>query len=104
MPVDRYISHRLKFLVTHGTLMRITALFFVALLFSAAWADDQLWERLKTEPNLVVLIRHTHSTGGHPLTWDETGNCRGELVLSHKGKAHARKIGEAFASLGIKPA
>ena len=83
--------------------MRITVLFFLALLSSVASANDQLWERLKTEPNLVVLMRHTHSTGGHPLTWDETGNCRGELVLSQKGKAHARKIGEAFASHGIKP-
>lgn len=83
--------------------MRITVLFFLALLSSVAWADDQLWERLKTEPNLVVLMGHTHAKGGHPLTWDETGNCRGERVLSQKGKAHARKIGEAFASHGIKP-
>lgn len=82
--------------------MRITVLFFLALLSSVAWADDQLWERLKTEPNLVVLMRHTHATGGHPLTWDETGNCRDERVLSRKGKAHARKVGEAFASHGIK--
>lgn len=52
-----------------GFHMRITVLLFVALLSSVAWADDQLWEKLKTEPNLVVLMRHTHSTGGHPLTW-----------------------------------
>lgn len=83
--------------------MRITVLFFIALLSSVASANDELWERLKTEPNLVVLMRHTHSTGGHPLTWDETGNCRGEPVLSQKGRAHARKIGEEFASHGIKP-
>lgn len=83
--------------------MRITALFFLALVSSVAWADDQLWERLKTEPNLVVLMRHTHASGGHPLTWDKTGNCSGERVLSQKGKKHARQIGEVFASHGIKP-
>ena len=44
--------------------MRITVLFFLALLSSAAWGNDQLWEKLKTEPNLVVLMRHTHSIGG----------------------------------------
>src|SRR5690606_26965156 len=43
------------------------------------------------------------STGGHPLAWDETGRCNGELVLSAKGKAHAQKIGEAFAAHGIDP-
>ena len=83
--------------------MRIVVLLFVALLASVAWADDHLWERLKTEPNLVVLMRHTHSTGGHPLTWDETGNCRGERVLSNKGEVQASKIGEAFALRGIQP-
>ena len=83
--------------------MRITLLFFVALMSSTVWADDSLWERLKTEPNLVVLMRHTHAMGGHPLTWDESGNCRGEFVLTRRGKAHARKIGEVFASHGIKP-
>ena len=84
--------------------MQITLLFFVALTSSAVWAaDNPLWERLKTEPNLVVLMRHTHAMGDHPLTWDESGNCRGEFVLSQRGKAHARRIGEAFASHGIKP-
>jgi len=83
--------------------MRIAVLLFVALLSSVTLADDQLWERLKTEPNLVVLMRHTHSTGGHPLTWDETGNCKGERVLSNKGQEQARRIGEAFALRGIQP-
>ncbi|HEY0879393.1 MAG TPA: phosphoglycerate mutase family protein [Zeimonas sp.] len=66
-------------------------------------AGDTLWERLKNDENLVVLMRHTESTGGHPLAWDESGGCRGELVLTGKGKAHARRIGEAFASRGIVP-
>ena len=70
---------------------------------SIAGADEPLWIKLRSEPNLVVFLRHTHSTGGNPLTWDETGGCRGEVVLSAKGKAHAKKIGDAFVQHGVKP-
>ena len=68
-----------------------------------AGADEPLWIKLRSEPYLVVFMRHTHSTGGNPLTWDETGNCRGEVVLSANGKAHAKKIGDAFVQHGVKP-
>jgi len=67
-----------------------------------ALADDALWEKLKTEGRLVVLMRHAQPAGGNPLTWDESGNCKGESMLTLDGKAHARRIGEAFASRGIK--
>ena len=83
--------------------MRVPSLIIFCLITQVASADEPLWIKLRSEPNLVVLMRHTHSAGGNPLTWDETGNCRGESVLSAKGKAHARKIGEAFAQHSIKP-
>lgn len=79
------------------------ALLLVFALPSFVHADDALWKRLGSEENLVVLMRHTESSGGHPLAWDESGRCKGELVLTGKGKAHARRIGEAFASRGIVP-
>jgi phosphohistidine phosphatase SixA len=66
-------------------------------------ANDSLWEKLRTEADLVVLMRHTQRAGGNPLTWDESGNCKGESMLTAEGKAHARTIGEAFARHGIKP-
>ena len=53
--------------------------------------------------NLVVLMRHTQPAGGNPLTWDASGTCQGESMLTAEGKAHARKIGEEFAKHGIKP-
>ena len=84
--------------------MRSTILFFLLAYTAPVWADAQLWQKLKTEPNLVVLMRHTHATDGNPLTWDETGNCKGERVLSSKGKDHARKVGAAFKTHGIQPA
>jgi len=79
---------------------------FLLLLLPAlqAWAnDDALWKRLKSEGSLVVLMRHAQPGGGNPLLWDESGNCAGESMLTDDGKAHARRIGEAFASRGIRP-
>ena len=85
-------------------MVRSLSLPFLFLLTLQAWADDDaLWKRLKGEAGLVVLMRHAEPAGGHPLTWDETGNCKGESMLTDGGKAHARRIGEAFASRGIKP-
>ena len=65
--------------------------------------DDALWKRLKSEGGLVVLMRHAQPAGGNPLLWDESGNCVGEPMLTDGGKAHAKRIGEAFASRGIRP-
>jgi phosphohistidine phosphatase SixA len=75
---------------------------FLAAFVSPAWADDMLWGKLKTEADLVVLMRHAQPSGGNPLTWDETGNCQGESMLTASGKAHAKRIGEAFAAHGVK--
>lgn len=78
-------------------------LLLITLFVQAANADDSLWKRLKTESNLVVLMRHTHAAGGNPVVWDNNGNCAGESMLTPEGRAIAKKIGEAFAQHGIKP-
>ena len=83
--------------------MRIAALLLLNLLAQHVSASDLLWDKLKTDADLVVLMRHTQPAGGNPLTWDESGSCKGESMLTVEGKAHARKIGEAFAKHGIKP-
>ena len=83
--------------------MRIAMFVLLNVLAMHVGADEFLWEKLRTEPNLVVLMRHTQPAGGNPLTWDESGSCKGESMLTAEGKAHARKIGEAFANHGIKP-
>ena len=72
-------------------------------LATAAHADEALWARVATEPNIVVLTRHMQSAGGKPLVWDETGGCKGEAVLTAAGQAEARKLGEAFSVRSIKP-
>jgi phosphohistidine phosphatase SixA len=83
----------------------MTTLAWVLLLAlgSTAWADDTLWQKLRTQPDLVVFMRHTQPAGGNPLVWDPTGNCEGESMLTADGKAHAKRIGIAFSERGIEP-
>ena len=89
----------------YGVRLRRTLSFLLlSILAVQAWAnDDSLWMKLKGESDLVVLMRHAQPAGGNPLIWDESGNCVGEPMLTEGGRAHARRIGEAFASHGIKP-
>jgi phosphohistidine phosphatase SixA len=68
-----------------------------------ACADDALWKKIASDADMVVLMRHAEFAAGSPLTWDPSGNCNGEVMLTVEGKAHAKRIGEAFASRGIKP-
>jgi len=91
-----------------GRIVRAASITTLILLLGAAlappaWADDTLWKSLQTEGNLVVLMRHTQPAGGNPLTWDASGNCKGESMLTASGQAHAKRIGGAFASHGVKP-
>lgn len=70
---------------------------------TAADADESLWARVKSEPNIVVLMRHMQSAGGRALVWDESGGCKGEAVLTALGRTEARKLGEVFSARSIKP-
>jgi len=83
--------------------MRIAVLLLLNFLAQHGSANDLLWQKLKTEADLVVLMRNTRPAGGNTRTWDESGSCKGESMLTVEGEAHARKIGEAFAKHGIKP-
>lgn len=84
-------------------MMRSLLILSLTLGWAQVQADDALWARLKSESGLVVLMRHTQAGGGNPLSWDESGGCAGESMLTPQGRAHARKIGEEFARRGIKP-
>ena len=75
--------------------MRILALVILLLPFGLH-ADDKLWEVLK-RGGQVVLIRHTITDAG---VGDPPGmklaDCATQRNLSDEGRAHARRIGEAF--------
>jgi broad specificity phosphatase PhoE len=73
----------------------------VLLAASSAAADEKLWSLLKGGGQ-VILIRHTVTTPG---VGDPPGmrldDCSTQRNLTDAGRAHARRIGEAFRSRGI---
>jgi broad specificity phosphatase PhoE len=75
--------------------MRILALVMLSLPFGLH-ADDKLWEVLK-HGGQVVLVRHAIT---EPGVGDPPGmrldDCATQRNLSEEGRAHARRIGEAF--------
>jgi hypothetical protein len=73
--------------------MRALATLVFLGLASAAYADELLWARIKTESNIVVLTRNMHSAGGKMPVWDESGGCKGEARLTSEGRADSRKLG-----------
>ena len=87
--------------------MRTIFSFALLLITFNVFADDLLWKKLQEDQNMVVLMRNSESSGNkdgsNMLVWDETGNCKGESKLTKNGKAHAKRIGDAFARHGIKP-
>ncbi len=87
--------------------MRLILTLSLSLLALSAAADNALWKKLQTDPNMIVLLRNAESSGnrdgGNMLVWDASGDCRGESVLTGQGRAHAKRIGEAFAQHGIRP-
>lgn len=77
--------------------MRTIALAVLAILLSAnAQGNEALWSLLK-DGGQVVLIRHAVTTPG---SGDPPGmrldDCATQRNLTDEGRAHARRIGEAF--------
>jgi phosphohistidine phosphatase SixA len=87
--------------------MRIIWLLCLFSIVSSASADESLWQKIKQDPNMIVLMRNAESSGNRDginmLRWDASGKCDGESTLTDEGKAHAAKIGAAFSRHGIKP-
>lgn len=71
----------------------------------AARASDAeaLWQALATRPNMVVVMRHTEASGRDGSVFDASGQCRGENMLTGKGRRDAEAIGKAFAARGLPP-
>jgi phosphohistidine phosphatase SixA len=87
--------------------MRIVWLLSFSLIVSSANADESLWKKLKQDPNMIVIMRNSESSGNRDginmMEWDATGKCQGESTLTDEGRAHAKNVGTAFSKLGIKP-
>ena len=89
--------------------MKMRATWIIALMSAAfaASADENLWEPLLNDANMVVFMRNAESDGNkdgsNMLVWDSTGRCSGESTLTAAGREQAEAIGAAFAERGIKP-
>ena len=84
----------------------LVALLVPLLVSGNAAAADQaaLWEALRTQPNMVVVMRHGEIAGGRNAThFDESGNCRGENMLTRKGRVQSEDVGKLFAANGLPP-
>jgi broad specificity phosphatase PhoE len=76
--------------------VRIAAFLLMLLCGLAAQASDELWELLRSGGQ-VVLVRHplTDAGFGDPQGF-RLEDCSTQRNLSEQGRAHARRIGEAF--------
>lgn len=87
--------------------MRISLAICILFFSFATIADETLWQQLQREPNMIVVVRNAESSGNRDganmLTWDPSGRCFGESVLTAEGKVQAKRIGEEFAKRGVKP-
>jgi len=87
--------------------MRLIWLLCLSLIASIVGAEESIWQKLKQEPNMIVLMRNAESSGNRDgvnmLNWDASGKCNGESTLTEEGRAHAKKIGAAFSKHDIKP-
>jgi broad specificity phosphatase PhoE len=78
----------------------MAAVLMCASLASGANASDVIWEALR-EPGSVVIVRHSYAPGGFDPPDSKLEDCTTQRNLDDKGRAQARKIGEAFRSHGI---
>ena len=87
--------------------MRVIWGLVLSLVAGSAVADEFLWEKLRRDPNMIVLMRNSESSGNQDganmFIWDASGECQGESNLTAKGKAQAKRIGKAFAERGVRP-
>lgn len=69
-----------------------------------AHADDTaLWATARSEPQVVLVMRHTATGPGNGTVFDASGQCQGEVMLSPLGRAQAQAMGEAFRANGLPP-
>lgn len=68
---------------------------------AGAAEDDSLWAAIETRPNIVLVMRHADVGPGNGTTYDASGRCRGEVMLTRAGRAQAQAIGTLFEARGF---
>ena len=67
---------------------------------AAAQAAEPVWEALRN-PGSVVVLRHSYAPGSFDPPDARLDDCSTQRNLDERGRAQARRIGEAFREKGI---
>ena len=83
--------------------MRIASIIVMslAMLVSPQANAKDIWQQLRTEPGLVVLMRHAIAPGGGDPAGFTLGDCRTQRNLSAEGRSQARAIGRQFRTQAV---
>ena len=81
--------------------MVVAALASLVMLASPQANAADIWQQMRTEPGLVVLMRHAIAPGGGDPTGFTLGDCSTQRNLSAEGRAQARAIGRQFRAQAV---
>ena len=79
---------------------RLATLVLCAWAASIAQAAEPIWEAART-PGSVVVVRHSFAPGGFDPPDSRLDDCSTQRNLDERGRAQARRIGEAFRQNGV---
>jgi broad specificity phosphatase PhoE len=80
----------------------VATLVWVTAVAAAAVAQDAdaVWAALRT-PGAVIVLRHSYAPGGFDPPDARLDDCSTQRNLDDKGRAQAKRIGEAFREHGV---
>jgi len=79
---------------------RLATVVLCAWAASVAQAAESIWDAART-PGSVVVVRHSFAPGGFDSPDSRLDDCSTQRNLDERGRAQARRIGEAFRQNGV---
>ena len=79
---------------------RLATVVLCAWAASIAQAAEPIWEAARA-PGSVVVVRHSFAPGGFDPPDSRLDDCSTQRNLDERGRAQARRIGEAFRQNGV---
>jgi len=92
----------LRILRSRSTVLirRLATVVLCAWAASVAQAAESIWDAART-PGSVVVVRHSFAPGGFDPPDSRLDDCSTQRNLDERGRAQARRIGEAFRQNGV---
>jgi phosphohistidine phosphatase SixA len=79
---------------------RLAAIVLCAWAIGVAQATESIWE-VSRAPGSVVVLRHSYAPGGFDPPDAKLDDCSTQRNLDERGRAQARRIGDAFRQNGV---